>query len=569
MTYLIAQDRSPLWRHRAPPSAWRTTVTALAVTVAVGAIGAGLVGCSAASPADVSGGNVGFGGAQDIGQFRDIVNRGEIPGIQALDANGFFAEHYVEQPPASCGRSICVTPMVARGIDWLSGGPQTVLQLALTTTIDPSTLPRRPLSLVLVVDRSGSMASDSRLLRVQSGLNLLLGQLRAEDRVALVSFDDQIKVEAGFGASRDTLHAAVDRLSPRGGTDIYDGLAAGLQLARAEASPQRDTRVLLLSDGLATAGITDTAQIVQMAERSIREGIGLSTVGVGREFDPSLMRTLAERGAGTFYFAENPAAVNEIFSQELKVVMTPLALDLTLEVTVSAGALLDAAVGAHGWTASGSRGSLAVPAVFATSRSGAPSQGRRGGGGVVFVRLRASELAAGAELAAVTLSYRLPGATERERQVISVSTPPRPAGGEDQVSHPAMQKQIAMYNLFVGLSQATQLANDRQGNCAMTILGQVSRAASLWNQTVADADLASDIALVDHFAATLTSLGYQPSPLTSASCVDVAQPPILIDEDDQRGMACSSSGGRGGLLPLALALALGLRRRRANTARAR
>jgi Ca-activated chloride channel homolog len=559
MTYRIAPRRS----HLAPPpaitSTWRSAL--LSIT---GSLAAALAGCSAGNAADAPGGNVGFGGAQDIGQFRDIINRGEIPGTQTLDANGFFAEHYVEQPPPACGQALCVTPMVARGTDWLSAEAQTVLQLALTTTIDPSTLPRRPLSLVLVVDRSGSMASDSRLLRVQSGLRLLLGQLSAEDRVALVSFDDQIKTEAGFGASRAELSAAVDRLTPRGGTDIHDGLLAGLQLARAEATPQRDTRVLLLSDGLATVGITDTAKIVQMAELSIREGIGLSTIGVGREFDPRLMRTLAERGAGTFYFAENPAAVNEIFTQELKVVMTPLALDLTLEVTARAGAILENAVGAYGWAAQGNRGSLTIPAVFATSRDGAPSQGRRGGGGVVFVRVRLPELTAGAELAKIALSYRLPGSTERLRQETTVNTLPPPTSSEDQVSHAAMRKQVAMYNLFVGLKLATEFASGSQQACAMTALGQVSRAASMWNLAVADPDIAADLALVDHFAANLTTLGFQPSAQPVSVCRDQGPAPVLIDNGDdyREGVACSTNGGGGGLVPLALALMLGLRRRR-------
>lgn len=231
-----------------------------------------LAACSMSGTSDPAGG-VGFGGAQDIGQFRDLVELGQIPQPTTFDANGFFAEHYVEQPPATCADPLCLSAMLARGRDWVTGQPHTALQVALVSTIDPKTLPDRPLDLVFVVDRSGSMSADDRLIKVQSGLRLLVDSLGPEDRLGLVSFESSARVEARLGSSPAELRAAINNLSPDGGTNLFDGLSLGMQMA-ATGGEERERRVILLSDGLATSGETRDSAIIGVAERFVQEGGG-------------------------------------------------------------------------------------------------------------------------------------------------------------------------------------------------------------------------------------------------------------------------------------------------------
>jgi len=122
------------------------------------------------------GGNVSFGGAQDIGEFRATLDRGEIPASNTLDANGFFNEHFNQTPPATCGGTLCLTPGLSVGRDWLTGKHQATLQIAVNTNVDPTTFHRLPLNLVVVVDHSGSMASDQRLDKVKTGLHTMVEQ---------------------------------------------------------------------------------------------------------------------------------------------------------------------------------------------------------------------------------------------------------------------------------------------------------------------------------------------------------------------------------------------------------
>ena len=289
-----------------------------------------LTACGAQSAGDATtgGNNVSFGGAQDLGQFRDILNSGGIPGPDTLDANGFFNEHFNAPPPAACGQQLCITPGLSVGHDWLTGQHQATVQLSITTPVDPTTFHRMPMNLVLVIDRSGSMVSDGRLDKVKSGIATLIDNLQDGDRLAIVDFDDRVTVDAPLTAELDRTHlkAIVTGLTPRGGTDIDAGIQAGFRLLGDAPAADHQNRVILLSDGNATSGITDTSTIIANADSAIERGIGLTTIGVGHDFDVQLMRGLAEHGAGNFYFLEDGSAAAEVFGQELDYFLTPLAL---------------------------------------------------------------------------------------------------------------------------------------------------------------------------------------------------------------------------------------------------
>ena len=140
-------------------------------------------------------GNVGFGGAQDIGEFRGILERGEIPGPNTLDANGFFNEHFNQPPSVECGGPLCLTPGLSLGRDFLTGAHQATLQISVNTSIDPLEHPRLPMRLVVVVDHSGSMAEDGRLDKVKVGLHTMIDNLDPADRLSLISFDDTVTIK--------------------------------------------------------------------------------------------------------------------------------------------------------------------------------------------------------------------------------------------------------------------------------------------------------------------------------------------------------------------------------------
>ena len=525
-------------------------------------------GCAGqADSASSGGGNVSFGGQQDIGEFRGILEAGQIPGPETLDANGFFNEHYVA-PPSDCTSTLCMTPGVSVGRDWLTGAHQATLQIAVNTNVDPTTITKKPLNLVVVVDHSGSMWDDQRLEKVKSGLHTLVQNLGEGDRLALVQFDDQVEVLVPFAETIDKPHLdqVINNLTPRGSTDIYDGLEQGFKLAATSFSSDRQNRVIFLSDGMATAGNTSQTDIISMADRYVTDGIGLTTIGVGLSFDVKLMRGLAEHGSGNFYFLEDAAAASEVFNQELDYFVSPLALDVHVNATSGAGWQFGEVIGSTLWKSTSGSGSMTIPAVFVASRTSQPNEGgRRGGGSMLFIHLTPTgNNPPDGKVADLTLTYRLPGSSEMQTQTITLAYPHDPAEipADTYLSTPEMAERYAMYNVFLGLRAATNMYDY---NCAAAAINATKSNAQTWSSTHEDPDIAADIQLMDLYLANLRTYGGT----GDASLETCASDPYGYGEDGYNDYdntyngACMSAGGNSrGMALIVLAVGFVVRRRR-------
>jgi Ca-activated chloride channel homolog len=536
------------------------------------------IGCSSGNVGDsaapgaagggTGGGGVSFGGAQDIGELRGILDRGGVPGPSTLDANGFFNEHYHRPIPATCGQLLCATPGMSVGRDWLTGAHQATLQVAISSTVDPATYRRLAMNLVVVVDHSGSMASDGRLTKVKVGLHAMIDQLRDEDRLALIEFDDRVDIHATLATALDrpALHAIIDRLTPRGGTNIFDGLQQGFRMLGDALPSDRQNRVIFLSDGIATVGDTVQSHILQMARDHVQRGVGLTTIGVGNDFDVGLMRGLAEQSAGNFYFLEDPTAATEVFTEELDYFLQPIALAVQLETTVGPGYQFGDIAGSNLWSASATRGSMQVPAVFVASRtSQGGDQGRRGGGSMVFVQMTPIAGNTG-RVATLALSYRTPGSAERVTQQIALdyTADPNTTPEQPYLSTPEIAERFAMYNTFLGLRAATKATDP---SCASAVLRATRAGAAAWNASHEDPDLAADLMLIDQYLANLAA-HHRIDERAIGSCATAGRPGEGPTErprepGDHHGLYCSS-GSPAGSLPIVVgALAVvGMRRRR-------
>lgn len=522
---------------------------------------------------DAGGGNVSFGGAQDLGAFRAALDRGELPAANLLDANGFFNEHYNDTPAPTCGGTLCLTPGLSVGRDWLTGAHQATLQIAVSTNVDPASYTRLPLNLVVVVDHSGSMSQDNRLEKVKVGLHALVDNLKPEDRLALISFDDVVTTDVPFTAELDRtrLHSAISALTPRGATNLYSGLETGFKMIGEYPKNETQNRVIFLSDGLATAGNTSRPAIMDMARGWITRGIGLTTIGVGDNFDVELMRGLAENGAGNYYFLEDGSAATEVFTEELDFFMSPLALDIKIEATSGSGWTFSEVVGSRLFTAYGNKGSMSIPAVFLASRtSQEPTGGRRGGGSMIFIHLEPTHDAT-SKVADLKISYRLPGSTERITDTVSLdyAADPVETPADPYLSGSEMAERYAMYNLFLGLRQATK---SYDVNCAAQALLATRASAVAWNERHADPDTAEDLKLVDQYLANLRTHGATAeTPATLARCPQAEDPYYpepgygydYGDDTAEPVMICSSGGKAGASWVVVLGAAVfALRRRR-------
>ena len=347
-------------------------------------------------------------------------------------------------------------------------------------------------------------------------------------------------------------------------------MQAGLQEAAANLDIERQSRVVLLSDGLATVGDTADESILEMAADYISQGIGLTTIGVGLDFNVDLMRGLSERGAGNFYFVEDSQAVTEVFTEELDYFVSPLALSVSVSVEAQAGYRLGEVHGTRLWKTNPSGGDMFLPAVFVASRTGDENpNGRRGGGSALFIDLDAQSGFDAGTAATITLTYRLPGSTEQISQTVDVTNPlaPRELDENLYVSYVAMAEHYAVYNMFLGLRRATQHAEVGDYDCAVATLNAAEEDGVRWNAEYADSDIAADLELVDQFRGLLVERGARRE-ASMDGCADLGPDWGNDWEGDDVVYVCSATGGPSGshlAVLLALLGAFGLRRRRTTT----
>lgn len=124
-----------------------------------------------------------------------------------------------------------------------------------------------PISAVLLLDTSGSMAGD-KMMHAKDGVINFVNALRRDDEALIVAFNDSVSALGQFGLDRRTIQRAVERLDAGTGTRLYDAVIEG---ARAIAEPGRNEKraIVILSDGEDTASVaplTDAIQAVRLAE---------------------------------------------------------------------------------------------------------------------------------------------------------------------------------------------------------------------------------------------------------------------------------------------------------------
>jgi Ca-activated chloride channel family protein len=206
--------------------------------------------------------------------------------------------------------------------------------LELTAPATPVATERRPLALALVLDRSGSMAGE-KLDVARRCAAFLIERLAPTDRVALVSFDQEVQLEAPLtevGPRRQQLTRAARSIGARGQTNLSGGWLKGVDVLAGLDDGGHTRRVLLLTDGMANVGVTDETQLARMARGSAGDGIGTTTIGFGDGFSEDLLTAMADAGGGGAHFAPTPDAAPGIFAQEFDDLLALVAQNVSVEI---------------------------------------------------------------------------------------------------------------------------------------------------------------------------------------------------------------------------------------------
>ena len=192
-----------------------------------------------------------------------------------------------------------------------------------------------PNNLVFLVDVSGSMTSPDKLPLVKRALQLLVQQLREQDRVAMVVYAGAagLVLPPTSGAHKGVIIAAIDALESGGSTAGGAGIRLAYDVARQHHMPDGNNRVILATDGDFNVGASSDAEMERLIEEKRQQGTFLSVLGFGRgNLKDSKMEKLADKGNGNYAYIDDLAEAKKVFGAEMGGTLLTLAKDVKLQV---------------------------------------------------------------------------------------------------------------------------------------------------------------------------------------------------------------------------------------------
>lgn len=181
--------------------------------------------------------------------------------------------------------------------------------------------PKPPVDLAIVIDRSGSMGGD-KIIRVRDAAAEMVDKLNNNDRVTLISYASDITIHSkrlkADGQGKAHLKSMISELAAGGSTALGPALFQALQvLEKAERGERDVAHVILLSDGRANVGESRPAVLAARAARGFTQGVSLSTMGVGLDYNEDLMTRIAEQGGGRYHFIKDSNTITRVLDNEL------------------------------------------------------------------------------------------------------------------------------------------------------------------------------------------------------------------------------------------------------------
>ena len=194
-------------------------------------------------------------------------------------------------------------------------------------------LPDPPINLCLVVDRSTSMQG-TRLDQVKAAVSQVIDSLRESDTFSVVAFSDHAEVVvSGQRSQADRTHskAKVSTINAHGGTEILQGLLCGLTELHHNLSPAAVNHLLLLTDGR-TYG--DEDDCLMLAKLAASDGIAISGLGIGNEWNDRFLDELTGRTGGTASYIGNAQEVADFIQDRVRGLGSAYAERLNVQLTL-------------------------------------------------------------------------------------------------------------------------------------------------------------------------------------------------------------------------------------------
>jgi len=190
-------------------------------------------------------------------------------------------------------------------------------------------------NLVFLIDTSGSMNQPNKLPLLKRSFQLLVNQLRSEDRVSIVVYAGSAGtvLEPTAGSDKAKILAAIDRMQAGGSTAGGEGIRQAYELAKANFDKTGVNRVLLATDGDFNVGITDPKALEDFVARERSSGVFLTVLGFGVDnYNDLMMQKLSQAGNGAAAYIDTINEARKVFVDEIGSTLFTIAKDVKIQV---------------------------------------------------------------------------------------------------------------------------------------------------------------------------------------------------------------------------------------------
>ncbi len=213
-------------------------------------------------------------------------------------------------------------------------GQNAFIKIALTGfAMDGTDKARVPANIAVVLDKSGSMQGD-KIDQARKAAIMAISRLSADDIVSVITYDSTVDVivPATKVTDKDSIAKRIRNIQADGNTALFAGVSKGAAEVRKFIEANRVNRVILLSDGLANVGPSSASELADLGKSLGKEGISVTTIGLGLGYNEDLMTQLAGYSDGNHAFVEQASDLARIFQYEFGDVMSVIAKEVDIRI---------------------------------------------------------------------------------------------------------------------------------------------------------------------------------------------------------------------------------------------
>lgn len=190
-------------------------------------------------------------------------------------------------------------------------------------------------NLIFLVDTSGSMDQENKLPLLKKSLNLLVDGMRAQDRIALVTYagETRVALASTSGENKTVIKKAIEELGASGGTNGGAGIELAYDIAQKNFIKEGTNRVILATDGDFNVGITSEGELNKLIESKAKSGVFLSVLGFGLgDLRDSNMQRLADKGNGNYAYIDTLREARKALVEQAGGTLVTIAKDVKIQV---------------------------------------------------------------------------------------------------------------------------------------------------------------------------------------------------------------------------------------------